>query len=397
MKGLCSFCPQRSSYVCPTCGRSYCSLDCFKCPRHNECAQRFYRRSVLEEFQADGNLSTEMNQRLKSMLAEEFDRTKDTGGSEQDEEEEVEEGNDDEIDSDDDVSLNERLKNVRLDDTERVWSLLTEEEREDFRQQMECGTIAVDEWKPWWEKPLNRKLITTIGPNSNDSIGDGSVNNRMPPLLTHIPALSKLTRNRASPLVFNKLFAVLYSYSYLSLVFEDRWRCSEVVPALCRLCPCLVACSGGSCDSSAPPTTVAEAVRLVDAVVENSDWKLMNREQVSAARFGVLAMLNSGRSRKQRVSGIVSLDATYALAALSDLWRLVNECCQTLRQRANTTPTLALSFASNGTVSLNRRQLKVALKQIEYLFAWTRDSRSVLKDKLSTLENKRVVLPTDRL
>ncbi|VDP45685.1 unnamed protein product, partial [Echinostoma caproni] len=40
---ICVICQARSSYICPRCGINYCSLVCYKAPKHNQCSESFYR------------------------------------------------------------------------------------------------------------------------------------------------------------------------------------------------------------------------------------------------------------------------------------------------------------------------------------------------------------------
>lgn len=62
-------------------------------------------------------------------------------------------------DSDDEDSipdLSERLQNIDLNDADRVWQCLTEEEKQEFQTILKDGDISqlIPEYEPWWCKRL---------------------------------------------------------------------------------------------------------------------------------------------------------------------------------------------------------------------------------------------------
>ena len=57
------------------------------------------------------------------------------------------------------VDLEERLKNVDINnDTEAVWSALTDSEHKEFESAVKSGEIShvIDVWIPWWTKQDDR-------------------------------------------------------------------------------------------------------------------------------------------------------------------------------------------------------------------------------------------------
>ncbi|KAM8939231.1 zinc finger HIT domain-containing protein 2 [Pelodytes ibericus] len=128
--GLCSLClsgPGR--YTCPRCNAPYCSLACYRGPRHTACSEDFYRESVLQvlrEEQAGPDGKRQMEEMLLKLRKEEVSEEQCVG-----------------------------LDGVQeMDDEEAgLWSTLTSQERQDFHRLLQSGGIGalVPEWRPWWE------------------------------------------------------------------------------------------------------------------------------------------------------------------------------------------------------------------------------------------------------
>ena len=76
----------------------------------------------------------------------------------------LEEEEEDSDDDDEPVDLSERLRGVSLDNTEEVWSRLTEEEREQFSQLARTGdlTSILPPYRAWWDYKSDVKKIREI-------------------------------------------------------------------------------------------------------------------------------------------------------------------------------------------------------------------------------------------
>lgn len=89
------------------------------------------------------------------------------------------------LDSDDDEELpdlSERLRNVDLNDAEKVWSLLGAAERQEFESLLHSGDAAklVPIWMPWWENKIYRKPVEEMDKNCYN------YREICPALLTHV-------------------------------------------------------------------------------------------------------------------------------------------------------------------------------------------------------------------
>ncbi|XP_051869454.1 zinc finger HIT domain-containing protein 2 [Pristis pectinata] len=114
-------------YTCPRCNRRYCSLPCYRGPRHRACAERFYRAAVLGELRGARAGGAE-RQRLQLGLRR----------------------------------LREAPAPGPAPDprasASRLWAALSERQRSDFRRCLASGEAAawVRLWRPWWEPRVRR-------------------------------------------------------------------------------------------------------------------------------------------------------------------------------------------------------------------------------------------------
>lgn len=79
---------------------------------------------------------------------------------------------DDSIDSDDEnaVALEDRLKELNLEDADAVWSVLTEDERNEFEALLNQGDVGaiLPQWQPWWMYHRERKIVEEIDRKDSD-------------------------------------------------------------------------------------------------------------------------------------------------------------------------------------------------------------------------------------
>lgn len=132
----CAFCCKEvSKYTCPRCHVRYCSSVCYKSDKHLQCSELFYKDCVMEAM-CDQQSSREDKRKILELLQK---------LKKQDEEEGVQ----------DTVDLKERLQNIDINnDTDAVWSALTDRERKEFESAVKSGEISgtIDVWIPWWTK-----------------------------------------------------------------------------------------------------------------------------------------------------------------------------------------------------------------------------------------------------
>merc|ERR1712170_252788 len=69
----CMFCDNSGQdyYTCPKCNSAYCSLVCYRSPRHSQCSEAFYKQCVQEEMKL---LSSESDNKSKKVVTDALKR-----------------------------------------------------------------------------------------------------------------------------------------------------------------------------------------------------------------------------------------------------------------------------------------------------------------------------------
>ena len=290
-------------------------------------------------------------------------------------------------DSDSETELAERLRGIDLDDSEAIWARLTPAERDEFRRQAAAGDIAAEPWRPWWTLRAERPKVTEVGAEMTPEFVTAA-----PPLLTHVPPLTALTKQPPSPLVVNSVINVLYAYAQLRLLWDGDWSGAAlpVADALRRLSGCLAR---------------GEVMQTARHAVAAVDFHLCE----GGAETDAALQRQSRRAVQQLLAGPCASDAAwYVLAALSDLWRLLEVTLTELkagrhRMRPEAAgPAAAASFggefgtaAAQAEPAVTRPELRRMQRKLEYLFAWSKSHEDVLAERASGPKlNAEVVIPS---
>lgn len=114
-----------AKYSCPRCNILYCSLPCYQSPSHLNCSEDFYKESVIEALNEQSDLDS------KTKMMEILQRQHHNNKLNLDEFSDGDDGLDSD-DNDDIDDITSRLEGVDLDDAEKVWEKLTEDEKQDF-------------------------------------------------------------------------------------------------------------------------------------------------------------------------------------------------------------------------------------------------------------------------
>lgn len=149
---ICAICQEKEGkYTCPKCDKLYCSLDCYKSMKHENCSEGFYKQNVKE------NLSTGTDLDEKKRMLDILDKFGDSGKGNNSNNEwkyempedvkkkrkEIEDelcanikddGNDDELNKED---IEELEKVVDGSSVEELWGMLTEEEKMEFKKMID--------------------------------------------------------------------------------------------------------------------------------------------------------------------------------------------------------------------------------------------------------------------
>lgn len=174
-------------------------MECYKSEKHLECSEDFYRECVNEELagnQIDNESRQKMIDILNKMRKQDMENQPSIDEILQDlDESELENDGDSEIDSDDNeyVDLKDRIDGLDLNDADKIWNVLTEDERNEFAALVNKGDVdkIIEHWEPWWLFTHKPKLIESVDVKSSKTLQEEALA-KCPPLKS-VPRLSELT------------------------------------------------------------------------------------------------------------------------------------------------------------------------------------------------------------
>ncbi|XP_057375591.2 zinc finger HIT domain-containing protein 2-like [Daphnia carinata] len=202
----CELCKeQKAKYTCPRCGIQYCSVMCYKSFQHTQCSEYFFKECVLKEL-IGSNMESQLGQNQKTNMENLMKKDSMNYAEDLD--------SDDSEDSYDDNFIS-RMKNVDLNDSDAVWSLLNEKERTEFQRKLFTGEIVqlLPSWNPWWIQK----------PNIPTKENDVPEPMEIPPIKTTIPLLSSMMHKKPNGKVVNGLGNILYGYACASRLYMQDW------------------------------------------------------------------------------------------------------------------------------------------------------------------------------
>lgn len=350
MSRKCEFCGIGvGSYTCPRCHRDYCGLKCYQAPGHSSCSEDFYKDCVRAELCGE-NLSQESKEKMQQILR----RLNDEAGRDEDSEE-------GDSDDDDEVEdLEDRLRGVDLDDTERVWSLLTQEERRQFTDLVQTEQVLniLPDYTPWWSQQFPVPRIQEV---DRDEELLPEYRRLAPPIWEDIPKFSDLCRQPPSDYVQYGLLNLLYAYAYaVRYLYGDY---------------------GDS------PLRLVEIVETLAASLQGQNFDLADTALEAAASLAnqepdLAVSLEMARAVKRDVYQLVrgpnrEEPTYYILAGLSDLRCQYLKAIQELKKKSQKKPPAGDGRFSERPPQVEAKAAKLHLKKIEFYLAWAKEYGSV--------------------
>ena len=317
----------------------------YQSPGHRDCSEQFYKDCVQEELEGR-EASREDRDKMMGIL----NRMKDQ------QEEEEEDSDDDE----DPVELSERLRGVSLENTEEVWSLLTEDEREQFSLLARSGdvTSVLPQYRPWWDYQADVKKIRELNETEDDTFKE-----RCPPLAGDIPSFSRICSKPSDFIKFG-IFNILYAYAYgVKFFLGDYEEETEDFVNLVQLLS---------------QNLRGHNYTEVDTALESAASQVNHHPDLSIS-------LQFSREVKRDVikiirgPGLAGSESYYVLAALSDLKLLFNKTVKRLKkvsrpEKVNQNAGLP-GWLQEGSSKpdLQPAEVKKNLKKIEFYLSWCQD------------------------
>merc|ERR1711934_229796 len=217
-------------------------------------------------------------------------------------EEEEEEDVMDSDDEEDAEELEKRLEGVDLEDTNKVWSSLTKEEKRQFQEMVNSGELVglMPEYTPWWKQRVVLKKIVEVDEEKGQL--DETLRKNCPEVCETIPSLRNVVKN-PSPFIKFGLLNLLYGYAYAVKFFNGDYNAgngAHFVEIIQLLASTLDGQNFDLADT---------AVEAAASEVNNHHWLTVSLEHSRNVKKDVYEL----------VKGPTGEDNFYILSALSDL------------------------------------------------------------------------------
>jgi len=359
----CTYCQGSASYTCPRCSVNYCGLKCYQSEAHRECSEGFYKECVERELHGQG-LGEESKKKMQDILQRVHRK------EEEEEEEDV-------MDSDDEEEaeeLEKRLEGVDLEDTSKVWSSLTKEEKRQFQEMVTSGELVglMPEYKPWWKHRVALKKIVEVG---EEEELDETLKMSCPTVCENIPGLRNVMKNPSSFIKFG-LLNLLYGYAYAVKFFNGDYSAvngAHFVEIIQLLASTLDGQNFDLADT---------AVEAAASEVNNHQWLTVSLEHSRNVKKDVYEL----------VKGPTGEDNFYILAALSDMKAIFEATVKDLKKSSKSNKNIELIKAEDEEElpawlsekqqkpELELTRVRKHLKKIEFYLSWTQDFYEVFKE-----------------
>lgn len=355
----CKLCNKNSKiYTCPRCEIGYCSLNCYKSEKHLDCTESFYKQCVEDELkssQYDPETKQKMLSILKKMHEEslENDIFADNGDKELD--------SDEELDSDDETNLpdlEERIKNINLDNPDEIWAVLSNDEKQQFNALVKSGEVSklLPSWIPWWvtyKKPLIESL---------EMVEETKQNNKHEvkyPVIINVQPFNQ-EKVVSSEILSCTIVNVIYAYTYIALYYNGDYlnfaeEASNVFLSIC--------------DSMRINKIFDNELPALQSVIQNvMQIEYLPKDQQTLTNFveaGIFIIRNPEKVK----------DTLHTCAALSELWRLLSTVLEEIK--VNKHKTTEKQFSTKFTrhketknSNLSKKMLFACIKKLEFYVSW---------------------------
>jgi len=139
----------RWRYTCPKCQVYYCSAECYKSDRHQDCSEDFFKKLVEEALRSD-HVTTKEKEKMIQILKKQKEEIENEVPIEDLLENKFEK-------KFEDLGLGED-ENEEFENIEEILNSMTEEERKLFEEAIKDNSIVEDiksKLKPWWADSFN--------------------------------------------------------------------------------------------------------------------------------------------------------------------------------------------------------------------------------------------------
>ncbi|XP_063896445.1 zinc finger HIT domain-containing protein 2 [Helicoverpa armigera] len=349
-QNICGLCNEKQSkYCCPRCEIFYCSLDCYKSENHMQCSESFYRECVNSEL-----MSHHAGDESRDKMVDILKRMQDEDNIDIDN---LIEYDDEPADSDDEaeIDLQDRLRDLNLDDADAVWNALTEDERNEFEALLNQGDVGsiVPQWEPWWTYRRDKKLVEDV------AVDDGEALKNCPELKP-VPKFETLTTATPSPAIKNNITNVLASYAFIMRYFNGDIQPAEAVICLLNICDNL--------DSNANYDDPAIALESVAQKCLQSELIQTDEASLTVMKKDTFLIIRGPSEENEKY---------YCQAALSHLHQILSQAKSQEKQSKSNQDTVKTDFSRKfpehereNLPKLDISKVKKCMKKVEYYLSY---------------------------
>lgn len=340
---------KQSKYCCPRCEIFYCSLDCYKSENHMQCSESFYRECVNSEL-----MSHHAGDESRDKMVDILKRMQDEDNIDIDN---LIEYDDEPADSDDEaeIDLQDRIKDLNLDDADAVWNALTEDERNEFEALLNQGDVGsiVPQWEPWWSYRRDKKLVEDV------AVDDGEALKNCPELKA-VPKFETLTTATPSPAIKNNITNVLASYAFIMRYFNGDIQPAEAVICLLNICDNL--------DSNANYDDPAIALESVAQKCLQSELIQTDEASLTVMKKDTFLIIRGPSEENEKY---------YCQAALSHLHQILSQAKSQEKQSKSNQDSVKTDFSRKfpehereNLPKLDVSKVKKCMKKVEYYLSY---------------------------
>ncbi|KAK7573765.1 hypothetical protein V9T40_010956 [Parthenolecanium corni] len=333
---LCSL--AKAKYTCPRCLVKYCSQMCYKSEGHANCSEQFYKECVEDELKLD-QLDPESKNKMVDILKRFQNQDLDDFYPEND--------------SDDDSipDLSERIENIDLDDSDEVWSRLTEQEKLEFNAILNSGDLTdlIPEYEPWWNKRYQKKIEELE--SFLDQIKE--YEKICPPLQPIVP-FNTLSKVQPSPCILWNIVNIMGAYALTVRRFIGEHQNSAAASTILTLSTNLNANENFDSKEMATESIIYQA---------NADTSITcSIEEANVIRDDIDKFLAGPKNDDVEF---------YILSALSDLQRLFQDSLSHKKKGEKKTE-FSKKYPPPKAV-IDKEKAKRSVKKLTFYLSWTKE------------------------
>lgn len=251
--------------------------------------------------------------------------------------------------------MEKRLKDVNLNDANAVWNKLTDKEKQEFEKIIKSNdcTELIPIYKPWWEEKLFKNIEEIKDNTTTESAAAATVknctttttiaeiyqrNNELPKINESIIEFKKLSNKLPSECVPYNLMNLLGAYTIMLRYFNG-----DYLSQLNEACNYLIS----SCSNLKLNANFEDQLMAIERIAYDlrNEGFTINSTNIQQIKDDINSIINCTESNTNKSN-------VYTLAALSDIYNLLQLVKNNLKIINKQKPTINITTKSSPSSSL---------------------------------------------